>query len=166
MNIRETFTYFEMTPALTAIGGNTVTQVATEVDRQGYDSLTVLVNFTQCSAIALANGTSYWFVRVQHADASAAGTADTFTDCASIDLIRPLSGLVAPGAVTSGIALYLNASTMSGTVQKIGYRGNKQFVRVALSHATMTMGASNVIDAIYMLGHAENWPVTAPYLDA
>ena len=166
MNIRETFTYFQMTPALTSIAGNTATQVATEVNRLGYDSLTILVNFTQQSAVTSGATTSYWFIRVQHADASAAGTADTFTDCASIDLIRPLSGIVAPGAVTSGIALYLNASTMSGTVQKIGYRGNKQFVRVALSMVNMTMGVSNEINAIYMLGHAENWPVTAPYLDA
>jgi hypothetical protein len=54
---------------------------------------------------------------------------------------------------------------MSGTVQLLGYRGNKQYVRCLLSQVNMTMGASNVINIVSLLGHAENWPVTTPNLD-
>lgn len=161
MNIRETFTYFKFDQHIKAVGpGLTATQTGTTVDRQGFDSLTFLIHVAQVSA-ATSTGVSYWFVRMQHTDASALGAGPSdFADCASIDMIRPLSG-----AVTSGI-FALNTDTMSGTVQKLGYRGNKQYVRLMLSMVTMTMGASNVIDAFSMLGHAENWPVTVPNLDA
>lgn len=165
MNIRETFTYFNMGQHTTCIGGVAATKTGADVNRQGYDSLTFFTNIQQVSNTTSAfvgnTATSMWFVRMQCTDASALGLGPSdYADCLSIEVIRTWSG-----AMTSGIVLYINPSTMSGTVQPIGYRGNKQYIRCLLSHVNMTTGASNVIDITSMLGHAENWPVTTPNLD-
>jgi hypothetical protein len=166
MNIRETFTYFNAGMHTNCIAGVAATKTGADVNRQGYDSLLFLANVQQVSNTTSAfvgnTATSMWFVRMQHTDASALGAGPSdYADCLSVEMIRTWSG-----AVTSGIALYINPSTMSGTVQPIGYRGNKQYVRCLLSMVNMTMGASNVIDLISLLGHAENWPVTTPNLDS
>lgn len=174
MNIRETFSYFNMTQQLKAVGpGNTATQIGADVDRQGYDSLTFHIHVQQLSAVTSGAGggnsqTSCWFIRVQHQDGSAAGidASTAYADVGSIDVIRPWSGAMVSGATAAGIALWIINSTMSETVQRIGYRGNKRFVRCLLSFVNMTTGASNVITATSMLGHAENWPVAVPNLDA
>lgn len=170
MNIRETFTYFSMaTTGIAPVGpGNAATSGGTDVNRQGYDSLTFNVNVMQVSATTLSETTSAptktscWFIRLQHTDASALGAGPSdYADVGSIDVIRVWSG-----AMTSGICLYVLPSTMSGTIQKVGYRGNKQYVRAYLSMVNMTMGASNCIAVEAMLGHAENWPVTTANLDS
>ena len=162
MNIRETFSYFRVVPETTCIAGVAATKTGTGVNRQGYDSLTFFVNFMQQSAVTSGTDTSYWFVRMQHTDASALGAGPSdYADVGSIDCIR-----IASGAITSGIVQILNASTHSGSVIPVGYRGNKQYVRCLLSMVNMTMGASNVICITSMLGHSENWPVTTPNLDA
>jgi hypothetical protein len=180
MQIRETFTYFTMAPHIGCIGGNTATAAGTAVDRQGYDSLTFNINIMQISTVTSAMSalstlaansnpaTSFWFVRMQHQDGSAAGldAATAWADCLSIEVIRPWSGAMTSGVTNAGIVLYVDNSTMSGTVQKVGYRGNKRFVRCLLSMTNMTMGASNVMAIESMLGHAENWPVSTPNLDS
>lgn len=167
MNIRETFSYFKMGQHTTCIGGVAATKTGADVNRQGYDSLTFFVNFQQQSTTTSGTDTSYWFVRMQHTDASALGLGPSdYADVGSIDVIRIASGAMLSGATAAGIVLVLNASTYSGSVIPVGYRGNKQYVRCLLSHVNMTMGASNVIDITSMLGHAENWPVTTPNLDA
>ena len=161
MNIRETFTYFKFArvdgcgiAGLTAESNTGVT-----VDRQGYDSLTFVVNMTDTSTAA-APGPSYWYVRMQHADVSAAGTIDSYVDCAAIDMIR-----MASGTVTSGIVA-ITASTYSGVPFMLGYRGNKQFVRLNISTVGSMIAGSTHITITSMKGHAENWPVTIPNLDA
>ena len=173
MNIRETFTYFNWQPYIGCIGGNTATVTGVAVNRQGYDSLTFLVNVMQVSTTTLSETTSYpyktscWFVRMQHTDASALGLGPSdYADVGSIDVIRTWSGAMVSGATAAGIVLWILPSYNSGSVLPIGYRGNKQYVRCLLSMSAMTMGASNVIDIQYMLGHAENWPVAIPNLDA
>lgn len=184
MNIRETFSYFNDAQHITCIGGNTATAAGADVDRRGYDSLTFLVNVQQVSTITSAlsqyigagastvaansaPGASYWFVRMQHQDGSAAGidASTAYTDVGSIYVIREWSGAMFSGATAAGIVLYIDASVMSGTVRPLGYRGNKRYVRCLLSQVNMTMGASNVIDIVSRLGHAENWPITTPNLD-
>ena len=170
MNIRETFTYFKFVPvASPGSTGNIATAGGTDINRQGYDSLTFTVNLILHSATTLSDVSapykaSCWFLRLQHTDASAlaAGPSD-YADVGSIDVIRNWSG-----AMTSGICYYTLPSTMSGSIALIGYRGNKQYVRAYLSHQG-TIGAnagSNIIAVEYFLGHAENWPVTVPNLDA
>jgi len=161
MNIRETFTYFKFArvdgcgvAGLTAESNTGVT-----VDRQGYDSLTFIVNMTDTSTAAVP-ATSYWYARVEHADVSAAGTIGAYEVCGSIDLIR-----MASGACTSGI-VPITASTYSGVPFMIGYRGNKQFVRVNISTVGSMIAGSTHITITSMKGHAENWPVTIPNLDA
>ena len=163
MNIRETFTYFSMARA---DGAGTNGLLATSntgatINRQGYDSLTFNVHLIATSTAAVV-ATSYWYVRVQHTDASALGAGPSdYADVASIDLIVPLSA-----TLVSGAAYPINASTYSGGVMKIGYRGNKQYVRMNISTTgafTATSGYG-IIEA--QLGHAENWPVTVPNLDA
>jgi hypothetical protein len=167
MNIRETFTYFNMAPHIGCIGGNVATAAGADVNRQGFDSLTFLVNVMQTSVMAVSTNASGWFIRMQHTDASALGLGpSTYADCGSIDVIRPVANPMVSGATAAGIVLIIDASGMSGTIQKLGYRGNKQYVRCLLSFTAMTGGASNVIEVMSMLGHAESWPVTVPVLDA
>jgi hypothetical protein len=175
MNIRETFTYFNMQPYIgVPVGGNVAAGAGgTDINRQGYDSLTFNINVMQISNTTLSETTSApykiscFFIRLQHTDASALGLGPSdYADVGSIDVIRQWSGAMVSGATAAGIALWITPSTMSGTIAKIGYRGNKQYVRAYLSASAMTGGASNIIAVEYMLGHTENWPVTIPNLDA
>lgn len=163
MNIRETFSYFSLLPACNgaANGLLAASNTGADIDRRGYDSLTFHINIRAMST-AVAPATSYWYVRMQHTDASALGLGPSdYADCASIDAIR-MNSL----AMTSGIFI-LNASTMSGTIQPLGYRGNKQYVRVLISTTgAMAAATSGVIHIAALLGHAENWPVQTPNLDA
>jgi hypothetical protein len=162
MNIRETFTYFKFLradPVTNVAGILTESNTGVTVDRQGYDSLTFIVNLTDTSTAAVP-GTSYWYVRMEHADVSAAGTIGAYEVCGSIDMIRAASG-----AVTSGIVPIV-ASTYSGVPMILGYRGNKQFVRLNISTVGSMIAGSTHATILSMKGHAENWPVTVPNLDA
>ena len=162
MNIRETFTYFSMSRAdgAGANGALSASNTGATINRQGYDSLTFNVNLIATSTV-VAPTTSYWYVRIQHTDASALGNGPSdFADVTALDLIVPASA-----TLVSGAAYPINASTYSGAIMKIGYRGNKQYVRMNIS-TTGAMAGSGVATIEAMLGHAENWPVTVPNLDA
>lgn len=163
MNIRETFTYFSMLRADSGVAAGLLgaSNTGTAIDRQGYDSLTFNVHMIATST-ATDPAVSYWYVRLEHTDASALGLGPSdYATCGSIDLIR-----VASGAITSGI-IAINASTYSGAVYKIGYRGNKQYVRCLISTTgAMASSVSGVMIIEAQLGHAENWPITTPNLDA
>ena len=163
MNIRETFTYFKFLRADTATnvaGLLAESNTGTTVDRQGYDSLTFVINLTDSSTAAVP-GTSYWYVRMEHTDASVLGAGPSdFAVCASIDMIRAASG-----AVTSGIVPIV-VSTYSGVPMLLGYRGNKQYVRLHISTVGSMIAGSTHVTILSMKGHAENWPVTVPNLDA
>jgi len=164
MNTRETFTYFsnarcDGAAAVTALLATSNTGQA--VDRQGYDSLTFNC-YLLATSTAVAPATSYWYLRVEHTDASALGLGPSdYAVCGSIDVIRAASGVM-----TSGI-IPIVASTYSGACLRVGYVGNKRYVRVNISTTgAMANNTSGYMFIEAQLGHAENWPVTTPNLDA
>lgn len=163
MNIRETFSYFNMARAdgAGANGALAVSNTGKDINRQGYDSLTFNVHLIATSTAAVPT-TSYWYVRIQHTDASALGLGPSdYADVTALDLIVPASA-----TLVSGAAYPINASTYSGAVMKIGYRGTKQYVRANISTIGAFTATSGVAIIEAQLGHAENWPVTVPNLDA
>lgn len=164
MALREDFSFFDMRYALTnGPYSNSGTGTGATIDTRGFDSVTFFVPVMSVNGAAPA--TSYVAIRMQHADASAAGTPDTWADCDSTMMIRTWSG-----AVTSGACILLNASTLSGTVLRAAYKGTggmpKQFVRLLISNGVGDSCFCSTLNAVAMLGHAAHWPVVTPNLDA
>jgi hypothetical protein len=127
-----------------------------DIDTQGYDAIAVAVNI---GALTSASTTSYFALRLQHTDASALGAGPSdYADCGSIDMIR----FGTSAAVASGIWGTVAASTDSGEVKYVGYRGPKRYVRVVIEAVPATFSAAHYLDALAVLGRASQWPVATP----
>lgn len=100
------------------------------VDRQGYDSLTFGV------AVGAIAGSGNMTMKVQHDDDPAFGTV---ADVDAADLV---------GAFTTPL--------VTNTVQKIGYRGTKRYVRL---FGTLNSGTSVAVGAVAVLGRPSISPV-------
>lgn len=131
-----------------------------DIDTQGYESVTFLATTGEMSCVgSVASTTSYWVVRLQHASASTAGGAGTYSDCLSADVIRDWSG-----AMTSGIVLslcicasYTAQDSLESTTFGFGYIGKRRYVRCIIeSKAALSTAAMGVA---VLLGLPANWPV-------
>lgn len=125
------------------------TTTGLDVDLQGYDACTILVETGALSSITSA---SYWVVRMLHADASVSGGAGTYANCTSVEMIRDWSG-----AVTSGIFLSLFSDTnFESTTFKVGYVGAKRYVQVVIEEKGNLSTAAFAVTAVR--GKASQWP--------
>jgi hypothetical protein len=107
-----------------------------DVDRSGYESVTALVHFG-----AYTDGTHT--PKLQEADDNGSGAPGAYSDVAAGDLIQAFTAVAAaPGA---------------NTVQEVGYKGVKRWVRIVLTLSGTTTGAGS--SAMILLGHARNQPV-------
>lgn len=110
------------------------------VDRQGYES----VEFIAQTGVVTTTTVSI-AMRVQESDTS---TASDFTDVAAADLI----GTTADFSFTAG------ATSIANDVRKIGYRGNKRYVRVV---RTASATATGIVGAVAVLSKAHIAPPVA-----
>ena len=136
-----------------------------DVDTQGYESLTFIINLGQLSEI---NSVSYVQFVMQHADASTAGGAGTYAAVSVTDVlglastITALSGGIVKsiGQLNSGVA-----ATLGSTAHVVGYRGTKRYVRLnvdCVGAACSAVAVSSAAVAITaLLGYPESWPVAA-----
>jgi len=106
------------------------TTKGTEVDLQGFNSATVVVN---TGAIA---GDGLYAMSVQESDTTTDGD---FTDVAAADLL---------GAFPAGLE--------ASSVYKVGYKGSKRYIRAVI---TKTSGTSIAAGAVIALGHPHDAPV-------
>ncbi len=151
--IREHATSFKYLIAVppTALAGADLT--GANVDTDGYDSVTLAVAL---GAQASVSGASFYVLRLQHADPSAAGPSN-WVDCASTDMVR--FGTYISVAVTSGIWFSVDTTAVSGTVQYVAYRGSRQYVRLIVDRRGSTFSLGCLVGAVAILGHPAQWPV-------
>jgi hypothetical protein len=128
-------------PPATAVADNTP-MVGNWIDRSGFESLTfgILTG-------SLASTTATFAVLVE--DANAADHSDSAA-VPDAGLISPIAGVAAETAAAFTFA-------DDATTKKIGYIGNKQFVRLTVTPAANSSAAP--ITAVAVLGHANSRPV-------
>ena len=114
------------------------------VDTKGYGACGIVVSV---GALTGEDATNYVSLAMQESDQADAG----FADVDSTDLI---------GAFAS-----LNAAGKANSVQFVGYRGTKRYLRVVATKHGTTVSAS-IIGANAILGHAETEPVGTPTVTA
>ena len=107
----------------------TATTTSAAIDLQGYDSAMVIIN---TGAIVTAGSFTPKFTEC-------ATVGGTYTDVAAIDLNSTFIAVLA-----------------ASTVYRVGYRGNRRFIRVVL---TLNSGTSIVAGAVVVKGNPANGPI-------
>ena len=129
-----------------------------DIDTQGYESLTFMINVGRLSAIT---SVSYLYFRMQHTDASALGDGPSDYAYVSADDVIGVDAT----SLTSGIWKSFHTATATAlsqagsAVYAIGYRGTKRYVRVVVDCFSSPGAVSDAIGGIAMLGLPGNWPV-------
>lgn len=119
--------------AAQSVSSNT-TVVGSTIDTQGFESLTFAIQ-----SATLTDGT--YTPALYEDDASGMGT----------------ESLVAAADLIGTVALATFAATDGHTAKKLGYRGNKRYVRLKVASTGVTTGGA--IAAVALLGDAANKPV-------
>jgi hypothetical protein len=99
-----------------------------DVDLQGFNSAVIAVNFGS-SGDTLAAGVKF-DVKLEHADDNGAGAAGTYAAVAAKD-VNFASPVVTPDA--SGNMILVDAPGEDNSVHKIGYVGNKRFIKCTVT---------------------------------
>jgi hypothetical protein len=121
-----------------SVADNTA-QVSQIIDRRGFDSLTFVIALG-----SLADADATFTVLVEHDDAAGFGTATAV----------PASELVG----TTTLASFQFDD--DNKCRKIGYLGNKRYVRMTITPANNSSAA--LIAAVAILGHAAQQPQSNP----
>lgn len=119
-------------------------QVSQIIDRQGYDSLGFII-----ATGAVPDADATFTVLVEHDDAAGFGTAVAVPDAELIGQ-DPASASTPEQQASFTFAADDN-------VRKIGYRGNKRYVRLTITPANNT--SATLIAAVAVLGNPEYQPV-------
>lgn len=121
-----------------SVADNTA-QVSQVIDRRGYDSLTFVI-----AAGSLADADATFTVLVEEDDASGFGTGTAVADA---DLIG-----------TEVLASFQFDD--DNETRKIGYKGNKRYVRLTITPANNA--SAGLISAVAVLGHPSLAPTANP----
>jgi hypothetical protein len=131
-----------------------------DIDTQGYESLTFVINVGNLSIIT---SVSYIQLIMQHTDASALGAGPSdYALVSATDVIGLASTIT---SLTSGVFKTIGAeasgtlSALGSRVFQIGYRGTKRYVRLYIDAVDTVNAVSDAISAIAMLGYPANWPI-------
>jgi hypothetical protein len=157
MSIRDGFSNFKFFQAFAPVELSDDDITGVDVDTQGYETCTFLVNVGRLSTIT---SVSYVYFRMQHADASTAGGAGTYAYVSADDVIG-----MSVTSLTSGIwkkivtATATALSQAGSTIYPIGYRGTKRYVRIVIDCFSTPGDASDPIGGVAILGLPADWPV-------
>ena len=132
-----------------------------DIDTQGFESLTVVVNIGNLSEVS---GASYVALILQHTDASALGAGpSTYALVSATDILGLPDDVT---ALTSGICRTIGTlnsavgtSICGSRAVAIGYIGTKRYVRLYVDCVGTVATASDAIGAIAVLGYPAKWPV-------
>jgi len=163
MALRDNFSnhkFFQCIPPQNMLASADLTGV--DIDTQGFEALTVCVNVGRLSAIT---SVSYIQLILEHTDASALGLGpSTYAIVSATDVIGPDATSLTSGIwkklFTSGATAL---STLGSTVYKVGYRGNKRYVRCVIDLVDSVGAASDAIGAMAILSKPANWAVNEVY---
>lgn len=163
MSKRDNFSnhdFFQCIPPVNMLGSGDLTGAC--IDTQGFEALTIGVNVGRLSAIT---SVSYIQLILEHTDASALGAGPSdYAIVSATDVIGPDAESLTSGIwkklFTSGAAAL---STLGSQVYKVGYRGNKQYVRCVIDLVDSVGAASDAIGAFAIQSLEANWPINAVY---
>jgi hypothetical protein len=122
-------------PALAPAARTNGTVNGSDIDRSNFESVTATVHFGTWT-----DGTHT--PKMQEADDNGSGAPGAYGDVAAGDLIQSFAAVSsAPG---------------SNTVQEVGYKGTKKWVRLVMTTSGATTGALS--EGMLLLGHARVHP--------
>ena len=127
----------------------TATQTAVEIDLAGCNSAVFLIAFGEEGGTL--SGSLGWTVTMTHADDDGTGSAGDYANVEAKDVQG-----VTP---SSGIIITLDAAAEDSTVYKVGYVGDKRFVKLLLSEVGTTTGIPVAI--LTIKSHLQDVPVVA-----
>lgn len=144
--MRELVNQIQVKRALSPVSGagDNTAQVSQIIDRQGYDSLTFLI-----ATGALADADATFTVLVEDGDAANLSDNAAVVDA---ELIGQSVGSASTPEVLAGFIF-----SDDDQVRKIGYIGNKRYVRLTITPAANT--GAWLIAALAVLAHPEHTPV-------
>lgn len=134
-----------------------------EINTKGYETVTFVVNVGRnTSAGAFSTDNEIRFM-LEHAHDDGTGAAgSTYSEVYPSQMIHSVYG--EDGAYsTLNSGLFLNIVSVGGfgsAVYAVGYKGNRQYVRVRTSGVGLPSVYS--VGAIAILGQPANWPVNTP----
>jgi hypothetical protein len=117
------------------------------VDLKDFNSAVVLISVgVEGSTL---DGSNYWTFKMEHADETSAGVADSYADVAAADVqgVTPSSGIVAT----------FDADAECPALVKIGYIGGKRFIKI--TPAETGTGPNLPQEVIVIKGHPLDLPV-------
>ena len=132
----------------------TATQTpAAGVDLQGFSSAEFVISIGAVANIAASPQPS-WAFKLQESDASGSGFTDV-TESGDVLVGSAKSPVAAPDSST-GVFLTVDAAAEDDQVYRVGYIGNKRYVRVVATAANTPGDTPLAVLAI--LGHADLCP--------
>lgn len=133
----------------------TSTQTPTNgVDLQGFDSAEFEIHIGTLTNVG-GSPTESWTFKLQESDSQSSGFSDV-TDSSKVVVGSAQSPLTTPDS-SSGVFLTVDAADEDDAIYRIGYRGDKRYVRV-VSTANNTPG-STPLGIVARLGHPGQEPV-------
>lgn len=126
----------------TNLGTTALTGIS--INRRGYESATFVIATGNLTDADAAYG-----VEVQEADDNGSGAAGTYAAVADVDLVG-----------TEALAGFTFAA--DSATRKIGYVGNKQWIRIVITPTTTADSGNSPIAAICILGHPTQEPTANP----
>jgi|GEM_PF-920646 len=128
-------------------------------ERRGAEETLILVS---CGNFTGLDSDSTLELFLEESDSTAAAS---FTRVAVKDMIRdtthPQTSAVLSSAATAGLFGTLNADAEDSTIYRVGYKGNKRYLRVALDFTTGTGGITAApVSVMAILGRAAHQPPT------
>ena len=123
--------------------------VSGAIDLLGYFAAQIVVDFGDIDELGASPvGSARIDVRLEHADDDGTGAPDVFSNVALDDVIGPTS-------VTTGIVASV---TTDATLVRVGYRGERRFLRVSLVPTALPNGGP--VAAWVELGHPRHAPAS------
>ncbi len=154
---RENYSNFKYVHALDTLFADATTNGIT-VDTKGYETVTMVVVIGRCSHVSTL---SYWQLRLQHASQSTAGI-DAWADCVLSELVNISATSITSGVWKKIITDVAASTSLQGSLTyKVGYRGNKRYVRLVVEELS-TPSEIN-IGAVCILGLPGVWPVNTAF---
>jgi hypothetical protein len=130
-----------------------------QVNTKGYETITFVVNVGANTSAGAFSADNLIQAKLEHAHESAAGLASTWSEVYPSQMIHSVIGEDgAYSTLASGVFLSIDSvAGFASTAYAVGYKGNRQYVRVVISG----VGAPSVysMGVLAILGMPMNWPV-------
>jgi hypothetical protein len=151
------FKFYQALPPQDIVDG--AQTLGPQVDTKGYETVTFIVNVGANTSAGAFSADNKIQVKLEHAHESATGLASTWSEVYPSQMIHSVIGEDgAYSTLASGVFLSIDSvAGFASTAYAVGYKGNRQYVRVVVSGAGAPSHYS--MGAIAILGLPANWPV-------